>query len=409
MHDPRRGVRLAAAVALAACTGAGWSAELTEQEAVARALARPAYAEWEAGQIGAAQGAVAEASRFPNPVLHLEEERFSDPAGRSTERTIGIEQTFDLSGRRTLRVEAAEQRAAAAGHDVRDRRQRLVADVRRSFAAALGLQRERQSLAEWLQRIEAASRIVGQLARSGEVAGYARRRIEREVQAAKARLAASGGQALRAQERLRGLAGLDHDAELRVVGELMPPQPPPLEAVLKDAGVQPDLAALLAQAEAFERERTAAGREWVPDLTLGVGHKRVAEPGLSDTGIVLSLSVPLPLFDRGDGRRDAAAARARALRAEHALLAGRREAEIRGAWREAAELRASAIALRAAPASALSRIAETAYRAGESGILELLDAYRTELDAELAALDLELRARLARIELDALSGAKRED
>jgi cobalt-zinc-cadmium efflux system outer membrane protein len=76
-------------------------------------------------------------------------------------------------------------------------------------------------------------------------------------------------------------------------------------------------------------------------------------------------------------------------------------------WQQASELRDGAAALRAAPAGDLSRTAETAYRAGEGGILELLDAYRTELDAELAALELELRARLARIELDELSGADR--
>ena len=156
-----------------------------------------------------------------------------------------------------------------------------------------------------------------------------------------------------------------------------------------------------------DRERAAAERAWAPDLTLGVGQKRVEEPLRSDTGLMLSLAFPLPLFDRGEGRRDTAAAQARSLRAEHSLLVARREAEIRGMWRQASELRAGAVAMRAAPMGDLSRTAETAYRAGEGGILELLDAYRSELDAELAALDLELRARLARIELDAFSGVDR--
>lgn len=409
MVDQRRGLRLAAAVLLAACTRAGWSAEITERQAIGSALARPAYAQWEAGQMDAARGAVSEAGRLANPVLHLEQERFPDPGGRTTERTIAIEQTFDVSGRRGLRRAAAEQWAGVARHDVRERRQRLIAEVRRAFAEALGVERERQTLAAWLARVEAARGTVTRLARAGEVAGYARRRIEREVLAATSRLAATTGDAVRAQERLRGLTGVEDRADLVPKGELLPPEPPPLQAALRGAGAQPDLAALLAQAEAFEREREAAGREWAPDLTVGVGQKRVAGPGLSDTGVVLSLSFPLPLFDRGDSRRDVAAARARSLRAEHALLAGRRIAEIRGAWRQAAELREAALALRAAPASELSRIAETAYRAGEGGILELLDAYRTELDAELAAMNLELRARLARIELDLLSGDQRED
>ena len=55
----------------------------------------------------------------------------------------------------------------------------------------------------------------------------------------------------------------------------------------------------------------------------------------------------------------------------------------------------------------MSRIAEIAYRAGESGILELLDAYRGELDAAITALDYAYQARITRIELDTLAGAKR--
>jgi cobalt-zinc-cadmium efflux system outer membrane protein len=53
---------------------------------------------------------------------------------------------------------------------------------------------------------------------------------------------------------------------------------------------------------------------------------------------------------------------------------------------------------------ALARTAEAAYHGGEGGILELVDAYRAQLDAELQILDLEWRARRARIELDRLTG-----
>lgn len=407
MHEGSRGARRVAAVALAAFAGAGWTAELTEQEALARALARPVYAELEAGRLGAARGALTEASRLPNPVVTLGHERGAVPGGRSTERSVGIAQTFDLSGRRALLADAAGQRVEAARHDARERRLQIIAEVRRGFAEALSLERQHQALAAWLQRIEAASATVARLAKSGEVAGYARRRIEREAQAARARLAAAGADAARATERLGGLVGLESAQALRPVGELAPPEVPPLAAALAGLHERPDLAALRAQAQAYDQERAAAQRAWAPDLTLGLGQKRVEEPLRSDTALMLSLEFPLPLFDRGEGRRDIAAAQARSLRAEHALAVSRGEAEVRGLWRQASELRAAAAALRASPMGDLSRTAEAAYRAGEGGILELLDAYRAELDAELAALDLELRARLARIELDTFSGADR--
>ena len=61
-----------------------------------------------------------------------------------------------------------------------------------------------------------------------------------------------------------------------------------------------------------------------------------------------------------------------------------------------------------APSADLVRIAEAAYRAGESTVLELLDAYKGALEAETMALDLEGKARDARIELDQLTGSHPE-
>jgi cobalt-zinc-cadmium efflux system outer membrane protein len=53
----------------------------------------------------------------------------------------------------------------------------------------------------------------------------------------------------------------------------------------------------------------------------------------------------------------------------------------------------------------LLRIAEAAYRGGESSLLELLDAYRGALESETTALELEKRAREACIEYDLLTGS----
>jgi cobalt-zinc-cadmium efflux system outer membrane protein len=52
----------------------------------------------------------------------------------------------------------------------------------------------------------------------------------------------------------------------------------------------------------------------------------------------------------------------------------------------------------------LVRTAKAAYKGGEIGILELLDAYREEADTLTRALELEKRARQAHIELERLTG-----
>jgi outer membrane protein TolC len=50
------------------------------------------------------------------------------------------------------------------------------------------------------------------------------------------------------------------------------------------------------------------------------------------------------------------------------------------------------------------QIAEVAYREGEAGILELLDAVRTAARASNRSLDLRLDARLAQIALERAVG-----
>jgi outer membrane protein TolC len=50
------------------------------------------------------------------------------------------------------------------------------------------------------------------------------------------------------------------------------------------------------------------------------------------------------------------------------------------------------------------RIAEIAYREGEVGILELLDAARTASTAAVRSIDIRLQARLAQIALERAVG-----
>lgn len=382
---------------------------LTERQAIELALSRPVYRELEAARLATASSAVTEANQLPNPVVAWERDHVSGAAGRSTESTARVFQTFDFSGRRALRREAADMRVDAARFDQEDRRLNMVVEVRRLFGEALYRQEAGNAYARWLQRIESATKIVRNLVKSGEASGYDRRRLEREAQTAKARAAGIAADYARMREAMAGLIGKSGGEAAAFAGELLPANVPALDAVQSALRQRPDLASLDAQANAYDRERTAAERAWIPDATLGVGYKRVEETNRTDNGPIVALSVTLPLFDRGDANRQRAQARASTLRAEQSLIYAKVEAELRGIWRQAAELRLAAASFRRdslGSSRELTRIAEAAYRGGEGNVLELLDAYRAELEAETTTLDLELRARLARIELDLLSGVK---
>jgi cobalt-zinc-cadmium efflux system outer membrane protein len=114
--------------------------------------------------------------------------------------------------------------------------------------------------------------------------------------------------------------------------------------------------------------------------------------------------VSLPLFDAGG--REAARWKAERARVEagRAAIEVRIRSELAGAF-EALSLRQAAVSQDAdAAGDELTRIAEVAYREGEVGILELLDAVRTAARARSRSIELRLDARMAQIALERVVG-----
>lgn len=380
---------------------------LTEPEAVSRALQRPALQALEQSHLQAARSAASEARRWPNPVVSVAQEEVDDTMGTTTEQTWQISQAFDLSGRRGLGQQAAERHFETAQAEQAARRQRRIAEVRIAFAELLYRQRLAEALQQWQERIGQASDTVQKLARAGEASGYDRRRLQQELHSATSRRVQAAADLLLAQHRLAGLTGTENALTLSALGELLPGETAPVQGLQARLAQHPDLQALSARSRAVSLEGRAAGRQWLPEITVGVGQKEVETPAGSGDGLALSLSMPLPLFNHGGARQSRLAAEAAALNAEHTLRLDEATAQLQGQWQQLERLRLAALQFRQDAlqnARDLSRIADTAYRAGELGVLELLDAYRTELATVQESLDLERRAQLARIELDALVG-----
>jgi len=168
----------------------------------------------------------------------------------------------------------------------------------------------------------------------------------------------------------------------------------------------PELAALKQEAASAEFAMSAAGRRPIPEPEIVLGTKSSNISG-GDLGSVFSVHAVVPLFDRAkpeqalaDSRRAQANARLAALQASlrarvvalRAIVTERRQAADR--------YRAST----AVNASQLERIAQVSYDAGERGILELLDAYRSSGAARIRQASLDAAARQAEIELERVSG-----
>jgi cobalt-zinc-cadmium efflux system outer membrane protein len=168
---------------------------------------------------------------------------------------------------------------------------------------------------------------------------------------------------------------------------------------------RPELRALRAAAEQAGAEGDLARRERWPVLTVSGGMKRADEEDRRETGGIAGLTLAVPLFDTGARLRARWTAEAARLDAERAALEREVDAEIaRAAEALARRERVRSAEAAETPAAELASAAEVAYREGEIGVVELVDAMRTASRARQREVDLALEFRLAQIALERAVG-----
>ncbi len=241
---------------------------------------------------------------------------------------------------------------------------------------------------------------------AGDAAGYDRLRAEREV----AELNADISNARADRSRAQGaVAAFFSPIATDIVAA--PPTAgaaplPPLEALLQAArSTRVESAALRHEMDAARLSERAAARRVVPEPEIVAGTKSSNAVG-GDVGTVVSLHASIPLFDRSQPERALARARLAQAEAQAAVFESALAAQVTAVRAVAAERRDAADRYRASAPSAadLERIAQVSYDAGERGILELLDAYRSSAAVQQRQAVLDAAVRQAEIELEFVSG-----
>ena len=391
-----RGVALLAAACLSLAFAApGRAQPVSEVEAIEAALAQGDFVALGNAERAAAEARAGAIRRFDNPEATISRESVSGAAGDETEWQAGINQSIDISGRRGSLRAAARAEADAVTAEVSRRRQERIAEVREAYAGCAAAS-EKVAIAErFAARLQEAERIVTLRTRAGDTAGYDLRRLRVEVRGAKAELRIAQGETnaeCTALARLTGIA----DAQPSVpLASLVPSSPAAAAARIN----RQDLVAREARVASATAEVRAAERGRIPELGVGVGYKRISNEDGSAGGPVASLGVTIPIFNNGGAAISEARARQRVREAELALARRQVEATIASASARASAAIAAAQEAReaAGDAARLGTIAEAAYQGGETGVVELVDAYRTARDAELNIADLTERAVRATI------------
>jgi cobalt-zinc-cadmium efflux system outer membrane protein len=301
----------AAALSLTLTAQAAPSARrVTLEEAVARALnAAPALKAREE-LVTAAQAQIAQSGALPNPTLDAELENVGGGGGfegfEQSELTVGVSQRFERGGKRQSRVALAEAERDVATLERERTRATVAFEARKAFIDLFAAEAARDNATA---RLKAAREIQAMATRRVAAARDPLTvKLRAEIQTAEARTAHDqADREAKSAKRALALLWGDPAASFEIDARTLR-RPPSQHA--HDTQAAPDLRAGEIAARRAARKLDLERANASSDVSLGVGIRRFEEGG--DIAGVLSLSVPIAVFDDNQGNIDRAAAEQRA-------------------------------------------------------------------------------------------------
>lgn len=355
-----------------------------------------------------ARGRLVAARTYPyNPEIAVELAERDTDDDTDTDRSLSLSQQIELAGQRGKRVAAGEASLTAAERRLVRRRQEVLAEVERSFAAALGAR----------DLIEVAE---GDLALTRNLLDFEERRLaagattQIEVNLARAatgrserRLQETRAEWMAARSHLAEAAGLDPAAPPIPVGQLeaQPAAIADLENLVAAALAQrADLASRAQEGERARQQLRLERSVRVPDLRVAAFSNREEDDDITGIGVGLLI----PLFNRNQGtiaeassavERSDAETRAQELRVRQEVTEAR--ARLESAGTTLAALSALVVDTLAESLDLLQRAME----AGKVSATDVLVLRRELVEGRREYVEAAVGARLARIDLELATGA----
>jgi outer membrane protein, heavy metal efflux system len=390
-----RGASISLSILLCALPLAAQAQNAVDEEtAIERALAREGLASRDEAERAAASAEIDIIGPRDNPGIELTREG----AGGESEYQLLVTQPIDLNGRRGSLRDAARADGLAIEAGIARRRQLLVGEVRQAYVRCAAARAQLDVWQRYVEELVEAERVSSARAEAGDTAVYDVRRVRVEQRSAEAQLARARGDVVADCAALAALSGIaDPHVELAALTRIASAAP---------ISERPDLVASERRIEAADYRVRAADQARLPQLVVGAGVLR-RDDGLDTAyGPVVSVGATIPLWTNGSASVRREEARRDALQAELLVERRRVEAEQASASARAQSAREAAVTAARArdDAGRLGTIADTAYQAGEIGVVELLDAYEAARDADLSVIALALDAAIAAVEYDLAIG-----
>jgi len=384
--------------------------ELSPDTAVRIALLNDPSLQATFEEIGIARADVTQAGLLPNPVLSVDSgPPDHPPSGTNIEGSVVFDfvDLLFLGARKRLatsQLDAAKLRVAASAVS-------LAADVRCAFYAFQGAQQMLEMHRTVVEAVGASAETARELRDKGNLSDLAFDDEQSMLEQARLDLAAAEGDAADAREHLNGLMGLwGPDTQWMIASRL--PDPPADEVApqgLESLAVSQrlDLLAAAGQVQAAGQQLGLTRESGL--LTEGQAGISVEHDTNGQTIYGPSISLPVPLFDMGQGRLERADAQLRRDRQSYAALAVQVRADVRKARNRLYAARDRAQYLKRVVLPLRHRIVEESQRRNNGmllGVFQLLEARRGEIDAGRQYVESLRDYWIARTELERAVGGK---
>ncbi len=329
---------------------------------------------------------------LPNPILNFQVLHLIsgyNQNGLGT-YTFYFQQPVLIGGQRMQRGKAARAAERSAHSDVQAAYHELAAEARHVFVALQARQRHHEVLHAAIDDLRRLEGVVQERHAAGAESRYDVSRIGLEVRRWRAKTISSSAEIRDVSGQLGVLVGRP-SWRPRAAGTAAPLGiAADAEALWPDVErTQPVILAAKDRVELAERDLAATRREVWPQPTIGLGV--VGIDNFFSMSVLGGITMPLPLFDWGQGPVAKAKAEKHVAEAEKDARVAELSAELD---RVASVLRDRQRALTGfergvlSETAALQRMAEDAYVTGQVEILELIDAVETHYELELERIEL---------------------
>jgi cobalt-zinc-cadmium efflux system outer membrane protein len=336
----------------------------------------------------AQEAATLQAGLLPNPTFNANASNFGNRVLQGFDGdvvTLELSQLIELGGKRTARIEAAALTKQLADWDYEAKRADVLTQVTQAFIDVLAAQQrlaltqQTHDLANQTTATTAARVQAGKVSPVEETKANVARasvqielmRARKELEAARKRLAAGWGSTTARFESVAG--NLDS----------IPSAPASLDSLQQRLSKNPDLARWATEITQRQALISMEKSKAIPDVTATVGATKYLMP--NDYALVVGFSVPLPVFDRNQGRIQEAEHRLSKAEQDMRNTEVRITTALNTAYQTLDAAHSEIMALRQEilpGAQSAYDAAFEGYRSGKFGFLDVLDAQRTLFGAK---------------------------